>query len=125
METNTRRNKEKIIEKLKEDINSQSQILTQRHFVISLPHKQTHTGHLMGEISGLSRRLDPGTIQKIHQLVAKGVSSTQEMKGSLKRYVEDEVFRNKTCPSFLNRQWFPKRKDIRNGLRQSAYQSMA
>ena len=70
----------------------------------------------MGEISGLTRRLDPRMIQKIHQLVAKGVSSTREMERSLKLYVEDEVFRNKTCPSFLDRQWFPKRKDIRNHM---------
>ena len=58
--------------------------------------------------------MDPRIIEEIHRLVEDGVRNVQEMQRHIKSFVENNLFKNKPVPSSLNRQFFPRKVDIRN-----------
>ena len=50
------------------------------------------------------------------QKVGEGVRNVREMKRHIRIYVKDELFRDSELPSFENRQFYPRRQDIRSHM---------
>ena len=64
----------------------------------------------------MSQLLDQRIKAKIAELVGEGVRRVAEMQRRLNHYVKNELFLGQESPSFLNRRFFPEKKDIRNHI---------
>nr|XP_026695589.1 calcium-responsive transcription factor-like [Ciona intestinalis] len=82
--------------------------------VVQFPATSDHSGHSIGQDSGILQRVDKRLIAKIGQLLDEGVRNIMEFKRHLQIFVTCELFKNKTPPLVTNRRYFPTIKDIRN-----------
>lgn len=65
------------------------------------------------------QRLNPEVMNKIRELVARGVSGIYTVKHCLKVFVEKELFANVEAPARHNRSYFPTIIDIQNHIHQA------
>ena len=63
-----------------------------------------------------SQRLDPKVVEKVQELVARGVTGIYTVKHCLKEFVEKEVFAGQDCPPRHNKAFFPTIIDIQNHI---------
>ncbi|XP_078489761.1 uncharacterized protein LOC100185158, partial [Ciona intestinalis] len=64
--------------------------------------------------AGSMQQMDAAVINRIKMLVAQGVKSTPLIKENLKKFVLEELFKDKPPPALTNRRFFPTDKNIRN-----------
>lgn len=101
-------------EALKKDASSVA-VLTK--FWISLPSVKAHCGHPVGEEAVYSQRIHPLLVTKITEMVIGGITSTSEVKKSLKFYATNILAPQLGIKlSKLNRGFFPTSIDIRNHI---------
>ena len=62
-------------------------------------------------------------MQKIHDLVRKGISSVNEMRRHLREYVTSDLFCGQEVPPVFNRRFFPSKKDVRNHIYRGVVQN--
>nr|XP_026691884.1 uncharacterized protein LOC100185158 isoform X2 [Ciona intestinalis] len=64
--------------------------------------------------AGSMQQMDAAVINRIKMLVAQGVKSIPLIKENLKKFVLEELFKDKPPPALTNRRFFPTDKNIRN-----------
>ncbi len=62
------------------------------------------------------QKIDHRIISKIYDLTADGVRNVKEMQRHLHSFVKDVLFTDKPTPSPLNRQFYPRKVDVRNHM---------
>ncbi len=67
-------------------------------------------------MAGISQRIDPRIVDKIHGLVEDVVRQVNEVKRHLKVFVRDSLFAGSSIPPKSNKRFFPGAKTIRNHM---------
>lgn len=116
-ENSLRSAKEKVAKKLKKDLlDGVQRKTTVRHYV-RVPLSSLHKGYPIGETAGVNQKIDKRIIDKIFELVSKGVTNIGEVKRSIADFVEKELFRGVPVdkrPRLSNRRYHHAKKDLRN-----------
>ena len=58
-------------------------------------------------MAGISQRIDPRIVDKIHGLLEDGVRQVNEVKRHLKVFVRDSLFAGSSIPPKSNKRFFP------------------
>ena len=85
--------KEKVAKKLKKDLQDGVQGKTTVHHYIRIPLSSLHKRHPIGVSAGVNQKIDKRIIDKIFELISKGVTNISEVKHSIADFVEKELFR--------------------------------
>ena len=106
----------KKLGELREALTKNSKIDFQTKYFILLPEQKAHENfHPFNDGALFTEKVHPKVIQKIHDLVADGITAVQEVKKAVRHYVihilapETEII-----PDEANRSYFPTTKDIQN-----------
>ena len=91
-ENSLRSAKEKVAKKLKKDLQDGVQGKTTVRHYIRIPLSSLHKGHPIGETAGVNQKIDKRIIDKIFELVSKGVTNIGEVKRSIADFVEKSFF---------------------------------
>ena len=86
--------KEEKIRILRDDIEKGVAKSVHKYYVSSPSAKAHHTTHPTGGIYGMAQKVHPKLVEKIHQLVSKGVTVVSEMKHALDHYVKYDLCRD-------------------------------
>lgn len=116
-ENSLRSAKEKMAKKLKQDFQDGVQGKTTIRHYIRIPLSSVHKGHPVGESAGMNQKIDKRIIDKIFELVGKGVTNIDEVKRSIADFVDKELFRGVPVdkrPRLSNRRYHPTKIDLRN-----------
>ena len=68
------------------------------------------------EECGIRQKVDERIIKKIHQYVAKGISSAEEIEIVIRLFVKNEIFCDDNLPTQESRRFFPLSRDMRNHM---------
>ena len=69
------------------------------------------------QYGGMSQQVDERIIKKkIHQYVAEGIRSVEEMERVIRLFVKNEIFSDDNLPPQESRRFFPLSRDIRNHM---------
>ena len=60
--------------------------------------------------------VDKRVINRIHELVAEGLTSVNQVKPQLDFFVKNVLFRDKELPQITNRRFYPTKKDIHSHI---------
>lgn len=106
------------IQRLREALSSNSSTVeVSTKYWISLPSVKAHNGHPVGEEAVYSQRIHPLLVAKITEMVIGGITSTSEVKKSLKFYATNILAPQLGITlSKQNRSFFPTSVDIRNHI---------
>ena len=86
---------------------------TTRYYVV-LPREEAHHAfHETQGAAGYGQRIHPKLVDKIYELVAEGITNTQEVKRSLKHYVK-HILCPDPQPDITDRAYYPTTGDIQN-----------
>lgn len=99
----------------------------EERYYVQLPLPLAHEYHDIDDIpmdpeesaESQGQRLNPEVMNKIRELVARGVSGIYTVKHCLKVFVEKELFANVEAPARHNRSYFPTIIDIQNHIHQA------
>jgi len=62
------------------------------------------------------QRVDKRIINRIHELVAQGLTNTNQVKHQLEFFVKNTLFKDKELPQPTNRRFYPTANDIRSHI---------
>ncbi|XP_020605165.1 uncharacterized protein LOC110043995 isoform X2 [Orbicella faveolata] len=65
---------------------------------------------------GMCQRVDKRIINRIHELVAEGLTNTNQVKHQLEFFVKNVLFKDKELPQPTNRRFYPTANDIRSHI---------
>ncbi|KAL9954893.1 hypothetical protein ACROYT_G042478 [Oculina patagonica] len=88
----------------------------ERRIYIEFPTHSDHQNHLLGEESGTCQPVDKRIINRIHELVAGGLTNVNQVRQQLEFFVKNVLFRDKELPQTTNRRFYPTTKDIRTHI---------
>ena len=111
--------KKKVLDRLKNDMSSAMTINTAMHYHLKIPLSTEHQGHPIGVSASINHCVDRRIINKIYDLVGKGVTRPDEVRRCLEEYVEREMFATlspQERPKKSNRKYYPTRQDLRNHI---------
>ena len=111
--------KKKVLDRLKNDMSSAMTINTVMHYHLKIPLSTEHQGHPIGASASINHCVDRRIINKIYDLVGKGVTRPNEVRRCLEEYVERELFATlppQERPKRSNRKYYPTRQDLRNHI---------
>ncbi|CAH3020845.1 unnamed protein product, partial [Porites evermanni] len=111
--------KKKVLDRLKNDMSSAMTINTVMHYHLKIPLSTEHQGHPIGASASINHCVDRRIINKIYDLVGKGVTRPDEVRRCLEEYVEREMFATlppQERPKKSNRKYYPTRQDLRNHI---------
>lgn len=98
----------------------------EERYYVQLPLPLAHEYHDIEDVpldpdenDSHGQRLNPEVMNKIRELVARGVSGIYTVKHCLKVFVEKELFVNMEPPARHNRSFFPTIIDIQNHIHQA------
>ena len=103
------------LELLRQAIAKGDEIHTIAKYFVSLPLEAAHSGHPTGSSGGFAQRIHPLLSEKISELVAAGITETNEVRRSLRFYVTNTLCKElgyQTKQS--DRALYPTTTDIRN-----------
>ena len=112
--------KQRVLEKLKNDLNSEGNtVTTTTRFYVKIPLRVVHTGHPVGASASYNQTVDKRIIEKIYDLVSRGVTRPDEVRRCIDEYVERELL--STIPAAArtqksNRKYYPTQQDLRNHI---------
>ena len=109
--------KEKKMNLLKDKLDdSSAAVETKTMWFVSLPTKETHSGHPVGKgEAGFSQRMNEKVPAKIAEIVADGITDTPQVRSLLHRYVANELSKI-VQPDANDRAFFPLDTDIKNHI---------
>jgi len=64
----------------------------------------------------MCQRVDKRIINRIHELVAEGLTNTNQVKHQLEFFVKNVLFKDKELPQPTNRRFYPTANDIRSHI---------
>lgn len=112
--------KQRVLEKLKNDLNSEGNtVTTTTRFYVKIPLCVVHTGHPVGASASYNQTVDKRIIEKIYDLVSRGVTRPDEVRRCIDEYVERELLSTIPAaarPQKSNRKYYPTRQDLRNHI---------
>ena len=82
---------ENQLELLRKAIAEGDDICKVSKYFVSLPSEAAHSGHPTGSSGGYAQRIHPLLSDKIFQLVAAGITDTNEVRRSLRFYVTNTI----------------------------------
>ena len=88
-------------------------------YYIKIPLCHIHKYHPLGAAATINHCVDKRVIEKINQMVRKGVTRPNEVKRCVEKFVERDLFVNiPSCerPKKTNRKYFPTREDLHNHI---------
>ena len=89
---------------------------TTRKYYVSLPTVEAHhSTRPTGGIYGMTQKVHPKLVEKIHQLVSEGVTGVSEMKRALGHYVKYDLCWD-SPPDPNDRAYHPSKNDIKNHI---------
>lgn len=68
------------------------------------------------QIAGISQRIDPRIVEKVHSLVADGVRDVSEMRRHINIYVQNSLFHGTPPPQKSNKRFHPSPTTIKNHI---------
>ena len=108
---------EEKIKMIKREIEAKRTVKMTTKYFISLLREEAHSGHPTGQAGVHAQKLQPAISQKIVELVEAGIMDTNEIKHSLKHFVNTclskELGRK---PLAGGRAFYPHNEDIRNHI---------
>ena len=108
--------KKRALHRLKDDLN-QSNIAHVTRYYVKIPLSTEHKGHPLGASATINHCVDRRIISTIYDLVHRGVTRPEEVRGCLEEFVERELFANvspQERPKKCSRKYYPTRQDPRN-----------
>nr|CAB3263186.1 uncharacterized protein LOC104265996 [Phallusia mammillata] len=99
---------------IKKALNENPNIVMEHSFKLLLPSDENHSGHPMGNAAVEMLPIDKSIIEKIGQFAKEGIRSYRVIENLLRKYVNDELFKDQDPPLANNRRYFPTRDSIRN-----------
>jgi len=88
----------------------------ERRIYFQFPSPSDHQNHLIGQEDGMCQRVDKRIINRIHELVAEGLTNTNQVKHQLEFFVQNVLFKDKELPQPTNRRFYPTANDIRSHI---------
>ena len=64
----------------------------------------------------MNQRVDKRLINRIHELVAEGLTNTNHVKHQLELFVKNVLFKDKELPQRTNRRFYPTANDVRSHI---------
>ena len=110
--------KKRALHRLKDDL-KQGNIAYVMRYYIKIPLSTEHKGHPLGASATINHCVDRRIISKIYDLVQRGVTRPEEVRGCLEEFVERELFANvspQERPKKCSRKYYPTRQDLRNHI---------
>lgn len=112
--------KKKVFDQLKEDMRNPTKSLsTLMRYYVKIPLYNEHKNHRLGDAATINHCVDRRVIEKIYELVHKGVTRPEEVKRCVEEFVERELFVDISPdgrPKKTNRKYYPTRQDLRNHI---------
>ena len=112
--------KKNVLNELKEKRSSTTTSLSiVMKYYVKIPLCHIHKYHPLGAAATINHCVDKRVIEKIYQMVRKGVTRPDEVKRCVEEFVERDLFANiPSCerPKKTNRKYFPTREDLRNHI---------
>ena len=106
---------ENQLELLRKAIAEGDDICKVSKYFVSLPSEAAHSGHPTGSSGGYAQRIHPLLSDKISQLVAAGITDTNEVRRSLRFYVTNTLCKELGYQAKQSdRALYPTTTDIRN-----------
>ena len=85
-------------------------------YYVCLPEEEAHHGyHQTHGAASYAQRIHPKLIEKIYELVSEGITEIQEVKRSLKNYVQHSLCAD-IKPDLTDRSYYPTTTDIHNHI---------
>jgi hypothetical protein len=108
---------EEKIRMIRDDIEANRVVRTTTKHFISLPSEDAHSGHPAGQAGVYAQKVHPAVSRKIVEMVEGGITGTNEMKHSLKHFVNTTLSRELgRKPQPGDRAFYPHSEDIRNHI---------
>jgi len=106
----------KRLVELKDALIKGNKVELQTKYFVLLPEQTAYENfHPIGDATLFTERVHPKVIQKIHDLVADGITAVQEIKKVLRHYVTYVLIpETEIIPDEANRTYFPTTTDIQN-----------
>ena len=106
---------ENQLELLRKAIAKGDDIRTISKYFVCLPSEAAHSGHPTGSSGGFAQRIHPLLSEKISQLVAAGITDTNEVRRSLRFYVTNTLCKELGYQAKQSdRALYPTTTDVRN-----------
>jgi len=101
---------------LQKALRSGTKVDTQTKYFVLLPGIKAHEAfHPTSGAACFAQKIHPKLVEKVHELVAEGITDVREIKRALKQYVNRILYPDSTNrPDETNRAYFPTMKDIKN-----------
>ena len=68
------------------------------------------------QIAGISQRIDPRIVEKVHGLVAEGVRDVSEMRRHINVYIQNSLFPGTAPPPKSNKRFHPSATTVKNHM---------
>ncbi|XP_014673441.1 PREDICTED: calcium-responsive transcription factor-like [Priapulus caudatus] len=113
--------KKDTLNRLRTDISNGTATSISRYY-IHCPAPDAHN-HALDSLANLcAQPVHPDVVEKIHDLVARGIDNVREVKAHLREYIRNVMFRDKPLPDQANQGFYPTNKNIRNHINRATIQ---